>query len=183
MHPHREVTGAVGDRRLVWQVRRQVPDDDGQIHALARAFLRHGDELLVFAPRVGGPVAPSRRLDRRHVCEARRRRGGCGDDGEVSLIDAVELVGIRMDVNEPRRDTWRLEDRIRHRRDVAQARAERDDQIRALDTLLQVWRQAEAEMSRVACVPVVDEILPPERCQHGKGIGFGEARERGAARL
>ena len=36
-------------------------------------------------------------------------------------------------------------------------------------------------MSRVARVPVVDQILAPERGQHWKGIRFREACERGAA--
>ena len=85
-----------------------------------------------------------------------------------------------MNVDEPRRDARRLEQRIRHRRDVAKPRAERDDQIRGLDALLQERRQAEAEMSGIARVPVVDQILPAEGSEHWKRIRLREARERGA---
>src|SRR5258705_557748 len=101
------------------QLCRRVPDDDRHVNTLARTLLRYRDELLVIAPRVARPVPPSWRFDRRDLREADGRRRGSRDDGEVGLIDAIELVGVRMHVNEPRPAAPWLQHRVRTQRRLA----------------------------------------------------------------
>ena len=95
-------------------------------------------------------------------------------DGEIGRIDAVEFIGIRVDMNE----LAIMLDKRRHGIAVGRRFAEPcphgDNQIGVFDALDQLGIGAVSEIARVNAAGGRDCVLPAERGGNGDAQPFGE---------
>ena len=126
VRPDRVVAGAVRQHRVVGQPVAQVAPSPRRTRGRRGAWGAGGSR--------GTPRAPARAARR----GARRRPGAApprtaGEPetiAQVGLVDAAELVRVGVDVDQRLLRARRLEQRVLLRRDLAEARAEREQDVR-----------------------------------------------------
>ncbi len=114
---------------------------------------------------------------RRHCSE---KRAGRGVDRQRRLIDAAELVGARMHVNERLRRRGHVEERVARRRHLAQALADHQQHVGVAHARGEPGIDADSHVPGIIRVAVVEEILAAKRACHRQFGAFREAPQRGA---
>ena len=94
---------------------------------------------------------------------------------QVGRIDAAELLGAGVDVDELLQRPRRLQQRVAAGRHLAQPRADRQDEIGVGDPLRELRIDADAHIAGVVRMPVVEQVLEAKRAAHGQVPAFGEA--------
>src|ERR1700676_2479476 len=79
-----------------------------------------------------------------------------------------------MDMNQTLRDTGRLKNLVSTCGDLSQPRAKSDHEIRRIDPIYKVCRDPQTQMSRVARMLVVDQVLTPKGSHHRQAVGLDE---------
>ena len=121
--------------------------------------LRVLEPRLVVGPRGGGPLRPERPVDHRRRC---RELGHAAEHRQRRLVDAAELAGIGVDVDERLRRDRRGGQRVALRLDLGQPRADRHQQVAVADPLRELRADADPDVAGVARAQVVDDVLAPE---------------------
>ena len=173
VQPRRVVAGAVGEDRVVGQPRIEPRDDLPHVERAGNRSRRTPRDALRFD--VANGAGPRRRVDRRFAVHrgkkgTRRRR-----DGERRLVDAAQLVGVRVNVNELLRGHRRIEQRIARRGDFAQPLADHEQDVGVAHPRRELRIDADADVAGVVAVPVVEKVLIAERAGDGQRVAFGKA--------
>ena len=113
-----------------------------------------------------GPALPGH--NRRRGQDLQRPGGGIhgGVDGQVGLVHPVQFFGTGMDVHQLLFGPWYLQQRVPTAGHLAQARANRQNQVSVFDARRQPGVDANADIARVQRVMVVKGVLKPERIAH-----------------
>ena len=90
-----------------------------------------------------GVVCP-RRLDRGEFDCRRSEFRHAGIDQQIALINAPELLGAGVDVDELLLWAWNVDQRVIDRRPFSQAWADREQQVRIADAAFERWIQPTA---------------------------------------
>ena len=102
-------------------------------------------------------------------------------DGEVRLVDPAQLLRVVVDVDEGLARPRHVEEREALARGLAQARADGEDEVGALDPLGEPGVGADADMAGVAGVVVAQEVLAAEAAGRGQVVGGEEPLQRRGA--
>jgi hypothetical protein len=93
----------------------------------------------------------------------RRRKGRAArDHAERRRIDAADLLGIGIDVNQRLPWLWNIEQRVAACGGLPQPRAERDHHIAGADPLGDLCVEPDADMAAIAGMQIVEIILAAE---------------------
>ncbi len=179
VQPAAVVAGTVGVDGVVGQQPLQCLDDLGHVERSDRV----GPEVgTVIGTRRGRPVGP-RHLFRR--CQRCQRVAGAGHarlQHQVGRIDPAQFLGAGMQVHQRLGRTRRLDQRIAAGRHLAQPRADRDQQVGLAHPLRQLRIDADAHVTGVVGMAVVEQILEAEGTRHRQLPGLGEALQCQARR-
>ena len=133
MAPDRVVPCAVCQNCVVREAFAQVLHHVAQVEVARPALVSQAREE-VCARRLS-PLGSMGAVDRLERACCREEVGRTGHDREVGLEDAPELLGVGMDVDERLRGPRGLERRIAACRDVAESRADDEQQVGVAESL------------------------------------------------
>ena len=125
-------------------------------------------------------LGPGVESDERAVVPHQRAFGELahvGTDRQVGAIDAVELVGVRMDVDEKLVRMVGRDEGIAVRRRLAEPGTDREDQVGRLDPLCQLRIGSITEIAGIDRRRGLDRVLSPERGGDRDAEAFGEHLE------
>ena len=112
----------------------------------------------------------------------RRKEGAWGRCyRERRLVDATELVGARVHMNQALLRCRRLEQRVTGCRDLSQPLTDDEQHVRSADARSKPRVDADADIAGIVGVAVVEEILVAECAGDGQRVGLGKMLQRGAA--
>ena len=100
-----------------------------------------------------------------------------GADRQIGVIDAAELVGVGVDVDERLAGMVGRDQRVAVGRRFAEPRADGEDQIGVADALLQLGVGAVAELAGIDLAAVADRVLAAERGGDGDAVAESEIGE------
>ena len=179
--PDGVIARPVGDDRVGGQHRVQAPHDGRHVHrALACGWLAAPFEVI--GAGLPGASAPRQGAGRLQAFE-RGREGLRGSlDAEVGVVDPADLVGRRVNVDQPLTGRRHIEQGVGLRGHFRHPPRE-DDEVGVRDAGLQPGVRPDADLPRVVGVIGVEQAGAAERCRDRKVEARGEARRRGAGLL
>ncbi len=130
---------------------------------------------------IGRRMQPCARIDRRHRRQRMRHLRHAAIDHQIGLIHAAKFFGAAMHVNQALLRTRRFYQRIAAGRHFAQARPDRQYQIGVHNACGELGVDANADVTRVIRMTVIEQILEAECACHRQSIYFGKMTHRLAA--
>ena len=124
------------------------------------------------------PFGPQQRHRRRQRFERLRRAGHRRLQQQVGGIHATQLFGAGVDVNQLLLRPRRFDQRVAAGRHLAQARADREDQVGIDDALGELRIDADAHVAGVVRMAVVEQVLEAKRTAHRQIPAFGKTLQR-----
>ena len=100
-----------------------------------------------------------------------------GADRQIGVIDAAELVGVGVDVDERLAGMVGRDQRVAVGGRLAEARADGEDQVGVADALLELGIGAVAELAGIDLARVADRVLAAEGGGDGDAVAEGEVGE------
>src|SRR5579883_330029 len=131
--------------------------------------------------RCRGLRRPNRRANGSERGGGARKRPRARIDGERRLIDAAQLLGIRMNMHEPLLWRGNVEKRVAAGRHLAEPRPQRDHEIAFLNAPGKRRIDADADVAGIAGMRVVEAVLAAEAAADGELVVSGKARDGGDA--
>ncbi len=171
------VAGAVGDDRILGQ---GLAQPGHHLAHLQLARRRGGlDVRQIVLARRRRPVVPGAPLHCGKLC--RRVGEGLlpGIDTQDRLIDAAQLLGAGMDVDQRLTRRRNLQQSIATGRHLAQARPQGDQQIALRNARGQLRIDADADVADIVGVAIVEVVLAAKAAGDGQVLGLGEGLDRG----
>ena len=179
VQPRRVVAGAVGHDRVVGQPRVEPLHDAARGRArpgpAAASATRHSPRAL----RLRGPRRPPRGA-RVSAVSAARNVAGRRRDRERGLVDAAQLLGTGMDVDQRLRGHGRREQRIARRRHLAQPLADHEQHVGVANARGELRIDADPDVAGVERVPVVEQVLVAESAGDRQRERLGHLAQRAA---
>ena len=129
-------------------------------------LLGPGEVVVMRGLGLGAPADLVRRLQ---PFERGRKAGRRGVDREVGPVDAAELAGVRMHVDEFHLRVRNVEQRVALRRHLAEPPADQQHQVGALDARDHFRVRPDAEIAGVAGMRGGKEMQAAERGDHRQG--------------
>ena len=142
MHPDREVAGAAGEHRVVRQPPAQERDHLAEVDVAGQRTALEARQVV--GARSFRPAAPARGIEDAEPPERGRELRQRGDDRQLRLVDAAELVRVGMRVDERLARARRVQQRVAAGRHLAEPAAEREDQVGVLDATCELRVHARA---------------------------------------
>ena len=164
MHPDGIIAGAVADDGVVGQAIAQTTHDLRELHVAGRVR-RLGKGQIVGMRRLDvvgtRPMLRLQPLDR-----TGKGRAAC-DHAERRRIDAADLFGIGINMNQ--RLPWlrNIEQRVAGCGGLPQPRAKRDHQIAVADPVGDFCVETDADMAAIAGMQIIEIVLAAERNTDG----------------
>ena len=157
-------------RQLIAQLRKCDPHVEFPVPAIGRFGIGEVIGVQLFAPYV--PCLSAAQID---TVQCSSDRDRCGGNPQIRRIDAPDLIGVGIDMDQPRVRVGRLHGGVGFGRHFSQSRTDHHEEVRLTLMRVKAGRGGGAEIACKDRREVVHDVLPPERGGDRNFVGLGKA--------
>ena len=176
MYPTGKVARTIGQDRIFRQMLLQRRHDGRHVDVAGQSLRCHIGQIV----RVTGlrPVLPGQRCRRLQFLQRVRRSTHTGVDRQISLVDAIQFFSAGMNVHQLLFRPRCFQQRVATGRHLTEPRTNGQNQVTVLDARGQLGVDANAHITGIQRVVVVESVLKPERVAHRQHPALGKALQR-----